>query len=139
MPLATDWVFVVFGDAGDVSRQEGETFRFYLPQVALGFGLRYKTLVGPLRLDVGFRPAGLQAIGDDPRLRRAARSRVQPSAVPFPALIWAWCDFQVPFTSLSGSHSESRGQNKSGRWTLGCCHSGCSGVGCCSSFLDLRL
>lgn len=58
---------VLFVDAGDVSRMP--RFRFDQPQTTLGVGLRYHTLVGPLRLDLGLTPPSLQSIGPDERVR----------------------------------------------------------------------
>jgi outer membrane translocation and assembly module TamA len=65
---------VVFGDAGDVNRvrpddlETGPSFRFDHPQVAFGFGIRYLTILGPIRLDVAFRPDDLQVIGTESTL-----------------------------------------------------------------------
>ena len=58
---------MLFVDAGDVSRTS--SWRFDHPQTTLGFGLRYRTIVGPLRLDAGFAPRSLQVIGEDQRIR----------------------------------------------------------------------
>jgi hypothetical protein len=52
---------------GNVSRGD---FEFRVLNLALGVGLRYRTIIGPLRLDVAFRPADDLVIGGaDPRLR----------------------------------------------------------------------
>jgi outer membrane protein insertion porin family/translocation and assembly module TamA len=61
-PISGDLHGALFVDASDVSRYVG-TVRLRVPHVSPGFGLRYLTLVGPLRLDFGFRPPYLQAIG----------------------------------------------------------------------------
>jgi outer membrane protein assembly factor BamA len=66
-PITANFGAVLFADIGDVSRQK--SFRFKYPQTTLGFGLRYKTIIGPVRLDVGFAPPGLQTIGKDERTR----------------------------------------------------------------------
>jgi hypothetical protein len=55
---------VAFIDASDVTRARGQ-FRFTVPHLSVGPGLRYATPVGPLRLDVGVPVPGLQAIGED--------------------------------------------------------------------------
>jgi translocation and assembly module TamA len=69
-PITSSFGMVLFMDAGDVS--QGKSFRFYDPQTTLGFGLRYKTIIGPVRLDAGFAPAGLQWLGaSDDRWRKA--------------------------------------------------------------------
>lgn len=67
MPVTENLGAVLFADAGDVSRQQ--SFRLNHPQTTLGIGLRYRTLVGPLRLDMGFAPQSLQVFGRDSRVR----------------------------------------------------------------------
>ncbi len=68
LPLSTDFGIAVFADTGDVSR--GTTFRFDHLQLSLGGGLRYQTIVGPLRVDVGYRVPGAQVLGEpDPPAR----------------------------------------------------------------------
>ncbi|HKU41359.1 MAG TPA: BamA/TamA family outer membrane protein, partial [Polyangiales bacterium] len=67
VPLTTNVGTVWFVDVGDVTREK--RFRFSQPQTTLGFGLRYKTLIGPVRLDFGFAPKSLQSIGADQRTR----------------------------------------------------------------------
>jgi translocation and assembly module TamA len=79
IPITASIGAVLFIDAGDVSREK--KFRLTEPQTTLGFGLRYKTIVGPIRFDVGFAPPGLQSIGPDERQRTAYVNGVQ---VPFP-------------------------------------------------------
>ncbi len=65
LPVTTDFGIAIFLDAGDVSR--GTSFRFDRPQLSAGGGIRYQTLIGPLRLDVGYRIPGAQVIGgEDP-------------------------------------------------------------------------
>lgn len=67
VPITQNLGTVLFVDAGDVSRTP--RFRLNHPQTTLGIGLRYDTLVGPIRLDAGFAPPGLQVIGRDERAR----------------------------------------------------------------------
>ena len=67
VPLSGSFGTVFFLDLGDVS--QAKRFRWNYPQTTLGFGLRYHTLVGPLRLDVGFAPPALQVLGEDERIR----------------------------------------------------------------------
>jgi len=62
-PLSGALGAVIFGDASDVSRDVGHV-RFSVPHVTIGPGIRYLTPVGPLRLDIGYRVPGLQAIGE---------------------------------------------------------------------------
>ena len=65
---------MLFGDAGDVSRPPlGSTssdapFRFDHPQVSVGLGIRYRTIVGPLRLDLAWAPPELRSFGGDSSL-----------------------------------------------------------------------
>ena len=53
---------VAFADASDVTRDVGRV-RFSVPHLSVGPGLRYMTPVGPVRLDIGYRVPGAQAIG----------------------------------------------------------------------------
>lgn len=71
IPISEDFGTALFVDAGDVSR--GTIWRFDRPQTSLGAGLRYHTLVGPLRLDAAIAPDDLQVIGTDDRLRDGVR------------------------------------------------------------------
>lgn len=67
-PLTPDFGAVVFVDVGDVSAEK--RFRWNVPQTSFGIGLRYRTVIGPIRLDFGFAPKSLQVIGsNDPRRR----------------------------------------------------------------------
>lgn len=59
--LTENFGLVLFGDAGDVSPLP--RFRWYAPQLSLGFGARYRTIVGPIRVDFGFRVPGARLIG----------------------------------------------------------------------------
>lgn len=52
-----------FLDASDVTRRVGE-IRFDVPHISPGLGLRYRTPVGPLRIDAGYRTPWLQQIGE---------------------------------------------------------------------------
>jgi outer membrane translocation and assembly module TamA len=67
VPLTEDFGTVLFVDVGDVTRQND--YRFLYLQTSFGLGLRYRTIVGPLRLDAALAPAGLQVIGTDNRVR----------------------------------------------------------------------
>ena len=55
---------MAFADASDVDREVG-SFSLLYPHVSAGPGVRYDTPVGAIRLDVGIRLPGLQAIGQD--------------------------------------------------------------------------
>ncbi|MFK7988766.1 MAG: POTRA domain-containing protein [Sandaracinaceae bacterium] len=71
--ITTNFGAVVFADAGDVARpavgsDEEADWRFDHPQFAFGLGLRYLTIIGPLRLDIAFRPDELQVLGQEGRL-----------------------------------------------------------------------
>ena len=69
VPLTASIGTVLFADVGDVTHEK--RFRLDQPQTTLGFGLRYETLVGPIRLDFAWAPPGLQSIGEDDRQRIA--------------------------------------------------------------------
>ncbi len=56
------FALVVFLDASDVVRALRD-FRVNVPHLSPGAGLRLATPVGPLRLDVGFRPPYIQWLG----------------------------------------------------------------------------
>jgi translocation and assembly module TamA len=58
VPLAKSFSVVFFSDMGDVNA--APRYRFENMNTAVGMGLRYRTLIGPLRLDVGVRPKGIQ-------------------------------------------------------------------------------
>lgn len=63
VPLGDSFGIANFIDVGDVdggSDDEKPRFRFDHPNTTIGLGLRYKTLVGPIRLDVGWLVPGLQ-------------------------------------------------------------------------------
>jgi hypothetical protein len=67
-PISGNWRGVVFIDASDltpypVGGGAGQAFRFSVPHLSPGVGLRYQTPVGPLRLDVAYRVPGAQEIG----------------------------------------------------------------------------
>lgn len=73
IPLGDSFGIATFMDVGDVDGgKDGQRarFRFDHPNTTLGAGLRYKTLVGPIRLDVGFLVPGLQGKRRDTDLVR---------------------------------------------------------------------
>ncbi|MFW5876084.1 MAG: BamA/OMP85 family outer membrane protein [Myxococcota bacterium] len=61
VPLTESFGLVAFTDFGDVTFSKSYRFDHWHPSV--GGGLRYKTPVGPLRLDVGYRLPGVQVLG----------------------------------------------------------------------------
>jgi hypothetical protein len=74
VPLGDSLGIATFIDAGDVDAGDpGVTprFRFDRPNTTLGAGVRYKTIVGPIRLDVGVLVPGLQ--GDQSGQREVNR------------------------------------------------------------------
>jgi outer membrane protein assembly factor BamA len=73
-PLAGALSGNVFADAADVSARRAD-FRLR-PHLSAGFGVRYDTPVGPIRLDLGYRIPGLQAPADAP-------DEVRPRKGPF--------------------------------------------------------
>jgi outer membrane protein insertion porin family/translocation and assembly module TamA len=54
----------VFTDLADVSPYSLD-LRLNRPHLSAGFGFRYGTPIGPVRLDVGYRIPGLQAPSSD--------------------------------------------------------------------------
>jgi translocation and assembly module TamA len=54
IPLPADLGLVLFVDTGEV-REEARTLSLKFLNVALGLGLRYRTVFGPVRLDFGWR------------------------------------------------------------------------------------
>jgi outer membrane protein assembly factor BamA len=76
-PITSSFGAVVFADIGDVTRDH--SFRFSAWQPSFGFGLRYRTLIGPIRFDIGFAPRSLQYFGSvDPRTRETLNSNGVP-------------------------------------------------------------
>jgi outer membrane protein insertion porin family/translocation and assembly module TamA len=78
-PITADFGGVIFGDAGDVNRQPKITFQ--QPQIAVGFGFRYYTIIGAIRLDLGFRIPSLQVLGQGERVGRVAADDTRVSLV----------------------------------------------------------
>lgn len=79
IPITPDIGFVLFADAGDVTRLR--QLRFDIPQISPGFGLRLHTVVGTIRFDWGFRPEALVAFGPDTRAvqcQSAAQTACRP-------------------------------------------------------------
>jgi outer membrane protein assembly factor BamA len=62
IPLGQDLGLTLFGDVGDVGQVK--RIRFEYAHTSVGFGLRYYTILGAIRLDLGWRIPGLQVIGD---------------------------------------------------------------------------
>ena len=61
--LGQSFGVVGFFDLGDVNR--GKRMRFDEPNPSAGFGLRYLTIVGAIRFDVGFRLGDVEADADE--------------------------------------------------------------------------
>jgi translocation and assembly module TamA len=61
IPITRSFSVALFTDMGNVIRKPVFVFRNL--NTAIGGGLRYRTPVGPLRFDVGWRPPSLQVIG----------------------------------------------------------------------------
>jgi translocation and assembly module TamA len=61
VPLTKSFSVAVFSDVGDV--HEAASFRFRHLNTAVGGGMRYRTILGPIRFDVGARPDALQRVG----------------------------------------------------------------------------
>jgi outer membrane translocation and assembly module TamA len=76
-PLSPDFSTVLFADVGDVHAGRGPSdplgpedprFRFDFWHLSAGIGLRYLTIVGPLRLDIGFQIPDAQVLGQDDQI-----------------------------------------------------------------------
>lgn len=78
---------VAFADASDVTREIG-VIGFKYPHLSVGPGLRYESPVGPLRLDLGIRVPGAQAIGESGLPTNLSHGREQPTLGPIPGAIW---------------------------------------------------
>ncbi|MDH5672584.1 MAG: BamA/TamA family outer membrane protein [Myxococcales bacterium] len=76
VPLVSELWGAAFIDVGDVSRSE--QYRLDHPHTSFGLGLRLRTLVGPLRVDVATAPQGLQTLG---------KEEVRPEGLPRPQLL----------------------------------------------------
>jgi len=63
VPVNTDFGLAFFADMGDVNREP--SFRFRHIHLALGFGFRYQTIIGPFRVDFGFLIPGAQVVGEN--------------------------------------------------------------------------
>lgn len=63
-PLSSDFTEATFCDASDV--QEGRAHYVLNTHLSCGIGLRYKTPVGPVRLDIAYRIPGLNPSPGDP-------------------------------------------------------------------------
>jgi outer membrane translocation and assembly module TamA len=61
---------VAFVDVGDVNAEA--SFRFDQLNTSVGLGFRYFTVIGPLRLDAGFRIVDLQRLGADDAIEDGA-------------------------------------------------------------------
>ena len=60
VPITQAFATALFMDFGDVNR--GPVWRFNYIRAAAGFGFRYRTPVGPIRLDFGFLIPGWQVV-----------------------------------------------------------------------------
>lgn len=86
IPITESFGAATFWDMGDVSR--GKSYRFNYPQMSFGLGLRYRTIVGPLRFDAAIAPPGLQVLGQDDRIRTGVA----------PSRLFGFADGAVHFT-----------------------------------------
>ena len=64
VPITQAFATALFMDFGDVNR--GNVWRFNYIRAAAGFGFRYRTPVGPIRLDFGFLIPGWQVVNGAP-------------------------------------------------------------------------
>ncbi|MCB9615700.1 MAG: BamA/TamA family outer membrane protein [Sandaracinus sp.] len=63
VPVSESFGVVAFADMGDVNRDP--SFRFHYLRLAVGGGLRYDTIIGPVRFDIGVRVPNAQIVGED--------------------------------------------------------------------------
>lgn len=63
LPISEDFGVVVFSDAADVNREA--EFRFDHLHLSIGGGLRYDTIIGPIRFDIGWRVRRAQILGEE--------------------------------------------------------------------------
>lgn len=74
IPITTDLGVVAFGDVGDLDRQlvgdAGVDWRWDHIQLAVGLGIRYRTIIGPLRFDIAVRPDETLVVGSQGSLPR---------------------------------------------------------------------
>jgi outer membrane translocation and assembly module TamA len=100
VPLSQDLGVVLFADVGDVHAgradgppelREEARFRFEYLHLSVGVGVRYQTVVGPFRLDVGVQVPNAQVIGQDDfvigRPTNAPVSEIDLAFVRFPGAI----------------------------------------------------
>jgi outer membrane protein assembly factor BamA len=87
-PITTELGVTLFTDAGDVSRV---TVDFAALNLAFGLGIRYRTIVGPFRFDIAYRPDQLAYIGDDPRtFCRGENAGQNNGCTPYPEIFGAF-------------------------------------------------
>jgi hypothetical protein len=77
---------VLFADSSDVTRDIGAIELNY-PHVSVGPGVRYDTPVGLLRLDLGIRVPGWQAIGQEALPLDGSHGQARPEFAGLPAAI----------------------------------------------------
>lgn len=70
IPIGQHFVVAGFADAGDVNR--APSYRFSHLNTTLGYGIRYHTVIGAIRLDVGHRIAAWQRADGGPGIESDA-------------------------------------------------------------------
>jgi translocation and assembly module TamA len=85
IPLGGDFGAVLFGDVGDVHTPSSNEppFRFDHLNTAVGWGLRYRSILGALRLDMAWRIVSLQVIGGKPDGTEPTKPGPWPEVVHF--------------------------------------------------------
>jgi outer membrane protein assembly factor BamA len=70
IPIGQQLVLAGFADAGDVN--QGKSYRFNHLNTSLGYGLRYHTIIGAIRLDIGHRILAWQRSDGSPGIEAQA-------------------------------------------------------------------
>ena len=70
--LSSMWAAVFFADVGNVAARPTEAFEFRELHLAVGSGIRLRTPVGPIRLDLSYRPLRrpIRVVNSDARLEK---------------------------------------------------------------------
>ena len=93
---------VVFLDGSDVTDTVAE-MNLKAPHLSSGFGIRYLTPVGPLRVDLGIRIPGLQVIGDTRPVYDTTDSTANSAGADCQRGAATGCKYQAPVYGAASS------------------------------------